>query len=88
MINPLKYKILMELPSIGQDTIVSSTSLPLSMEVFLDYTNIVSEVLKLHMRQSLGQHSYNMLICANVLELYSSPLHHIMNVVVPDLYVL
>jgi hypothetical protein len=33
MINPLGYKIIIELPIVGQDTIVSSTSLPISREV-------------------------------------------------------
>jgi hypothetical protein len=33
MISPLGYKFLTELPPIGQDTIVSSTLLPLSREV-------------------------------------------------------
>jgi hypothetical protein len=88
MINPLGYKILMELPIVGQDTILSSTSLPLSREVLLDYTKLVSEVLKLHMRQRLGQHICNLLICANILELYSSPMHHITNIVIPYFYVL
>jgi hypothetical protein len=50
MIIPLGYKILTELPNVGQDTIVASTTLPLSREVLSDYTKIVSEVLKLHMR--------------------------------------
>jgi hypothetical protein len=50
MINPLGYKILMELPVVGQDTIVSSALLPLSREVLSDNTKLVSEVLKLHMR--------------------------------------
>jgi hypothetical protein len=86
MINPLGYKILTELPVVGLDTIVSSTSLPLSREVLSDNTKLVSEVL--HKRQRFGQHIYNMLICANILELYSSPLHHITNVVILDLYVL
>jgi hypothetical protein len=68
MINPLGYKILTELPVVGQDTIVSSTSLPLSREFLSDNTNIVSKVLKLHMRQRLGQHICNLLICANILQ--------------------
>jgi hypothetical protein len=88
MINPLGYKILTELPVVGQDTIVSSTSLPLSREVLLDYTNLVSKVLKLHMRERLSQHIYNLLICANILELYSSLMHHVTNLVIPDLYVI
>jgi hypothetical protein len=88
MINPLGYKILTELPVVGQDIIVSSTSLPLLREVLSDNTKLVSEVLKLHTRQRLGQHIYNLLIYANILELYSSSLHHITNVVIPDFYVL
>jgi hypothetical protein len=88
MINPLGYKILMELPDVGHDTIVSSTSLPLSREVLSDNTKLVLEVLKLHTRQRLGQYICNLVICANILELYSSPLHHITNVVISDLYVL
>ena len=82
MINPLGYKILTKLPVVGQDTIISSTSLPLSREVLLDYTKLVSEVLKLHTRQRLGQHICNLLICANILELYISPLQYITNVVI------
>ena len=88
MISPLGCKILTDLPVVGQDTIVSSTSLPLSREVLLDYIELVSEVLKLHMRQRISQHICNLLICANILELYISPLHHITNVVIPDFYVL
>jgi hypothetical protein len=88
MINPLGYKILTELPAVGQDTIVSSTSLPLSRKVLLDYTKLVSEVLKLHTRQRLSQHICNLLICANILELYNSLLHHVTIVVIPDLNVL
>jgi hypothetical protein len=53
MINPLRYKILTELSAVGQDTIVSSTSLPLSREVLLDNTKLVSEELKFHTRQGL-----------------------------------
>ena len=88
MINPLGYKILTELPVVAQDTIVSSTSLPLSREVLSENTKLVSKVLKLHTRQRLGQHICNLLICANILELYNSPLHHITNVVILNFYVL
>jgi hypothetical protein len=88
MISPLGYKILTELPAIGQDTIVSSTLLPLSREVLSDYTKLVSKVLKLYTRKRIGQHICNLFICANILELYSSSLHHIMNEVIPNLYVL
>jgi hypothetical protein len=62
MISPLGYKILTELPVVGQDTIVSSTSLPLSREVLSDYTKLVSKVFKLYTRQRLGQHICNLLI--------------------------
>jgi hypothetical protein len=88
MISPVGYKILTELPAIGQDTIVSSTLFPLSREVLSDYTKLVSKVLKLYTRQRLGQHICNLFICANILELYNSSLHHIMNEVIPDIYVL
>jgi hypothetical protein len=46
MINPLGYKILTKLPTIGQDTIVSSTLLH----------QFVLKLLKLYTRQRLGQH--------------------------------
>jgi hypothetical protein len=69
MINPLGYKILTELPVIGQDTIVSSALLPLSREVLSDYTKLVSKVLKLYTRQRLGQHICNLFICVDILEL-------------------
>jgi hypothetical protein len=88
MISPLGYKILTELPVVDQDTIVSSASLPLSREVLSDYTKLVSKVLKLHTRQRLSQHICNLFICAKILELYSSLLHHVTNVVIPDLHVL
>jgi hypothetical protein len=41
MINPLGYEILTELPVVGQDTIISSISLPLSKEVLSDNTKLV-----------------------------------------------
>jgi hypothetical protein len=61
---------------------LASTLLPLSREVLSDYTKIVSKVLKLYTRHRLGQHIYNLLIRANIMELYGSSLHHIMNVVI------
>jgi hypothetical protein len=88
MINPLEYKILTKIPVVGQDTIVSSTSLPLSRDVLLDYTKIVSKVLKLHTRQRLSKHICYLLIYANILELHNSLLYHVTNVVIPDLNVL
>jgi hypothetical protein len=50
MINPLGYKILMEILDVGQDTIVSSTSLPILREILLDNTKLILEIFKLHMR--------------------------------------
>ena len=73
---------------VSQDTIVSSASFPLSREVLLDNTKLVSEVLKLQVRQRLSQHICNLLICDNILELHISLLYHVMNVVILDLYVL
>jgi hypothetical protein len=88
MISHLGYKILTELPIIGQDTIVSSTLLPLLREVLFYYTNLVLKVLKCYTRQRIGQHICKLFICANILELYISSLHHIMNEVILHIYVL
>ena len=49
-------------------------------------SKLVPEVLKLHLGQRLGQHIRDLLICGNVLELHSSLLHHIMDILVFDLY--
>jgi hypothetical protein len=76
-----------ELPDVGHDTIVSSTSLPLLREVLLDYTKLVLKVLKLYTRHRLGQHIFNLLICAKILEIYGSSLHHITDVVISYFYV-
>jgi hypothetical protein len=73
MISLLGYKILTNLPVVGQDTIVSSTSLSFFREVLSDYTKVVSKVFKLYMIWRLCQHICNLLICANILELYCSP---------------
>jgi hypothetical protein len=54
MISPLGYKILIEIPIIGQDTIVSTTLLPLSREVLSNYTKLVLKVFKFYTRQRLG----------------------------------
>jgi hypothetical protein len=68
-------------------TRLASTLLPLSREVLLDYTKLVSKVLKLYTRQRLGQHICNLFIRANIMELYGSSLHHIMNIMILDFYV-
>ena len=54
----------------------------------MDNTKLVSEVFKLHTRQRLSQHICNLLICAHILELYNSLLHHVTNIEVSYLYVL
>ena len=77
----------MELPDVGQDTIVSSELLPHSREVLSDYTKFVSKVFKLYMRQRLGQHINNLFIHANILEFYGSFLHHITDVMISNIYV-
>jgi hypothetical protein len=66
---------------------MASTLLPLSREVLSDYIELVSKVLKLYMRQRLGQQICNLLISANIMELYSSSLHHITNAIILDFYV-
>jgi hypothetical protein len=63
---------------------VYQSSLPLAR----DHTKIVSEVHKLHLGQRLGQHIRDLLICGNALELHSSLLHHIADILIFDLYVL
>ena len=52
---------------------VYQSSLPLAR----DHTKLVSEVHKLNLGQQLGQHIHDLLICGNILELHSSLLHHI-----------
>jgi hypothetical protein len=69
------------------NTRLESTLLPLSREVLLDYTKLVSKVLKIYTRLRLGQHICNLFIHANIMELYGSSLHHIMNVMILDFYV-
>ena len=63
---------------------VYQSSLPLAR----DHTKRVSEIYKLYLGQRLGQHIRDLLICGNVLELHSSLLHHITNILIFDLYVL
>ena len=65
-------------------TRVYQSSLPLAR----DHSKLVSEVLKLHLGQQLGQHICALLICGNVLELHNSLLHHITDILAFDLYVL
>ena len=61
---------------------------PSSLPLARDHSKLVSEVLKLHLGQRLGQHIRDLLIYDSVLELHSSLLHHIMDILVFDLYLL
>ena len=61
---------------------------PSSLPLVRDHSKLVSEVLRLHLGQWLGQHICDLLICGNVLELHNSLLHHIVNILIFDLYVL
>ena len=65
-----------------------SSSLPLSREVLLDYTKLVTKVFKIYLRQSFGQYINNLLIDTHILELYRSLLYHIPYVKISYLYVL
>ena len=69
-------------------TTSSSSSLPLMREVLSDYTNLVSKVFKIYMRQRLSQHINYLFLCMNILELHGSSLHHIPDVVVLYLYMI
>ena len=51
-------------------------------------TKLVLKVFKIHTRQRLSQYICNLLICAHILELYGSLLHHVLNVEIPYFYVL
>jgi hypothetical protein len=68
-------------------TRLASTLISLSREVLSDYTKLISKVLKLYTRQRLGEHTCNLFIRANILELYGSSLHHITDVMILDFYV-
>ena len=61
---------------------------PSSLSLARDHTKLVSEVHKLHLAQWLGLHIHDLRICGNVLELHNSLLHHIMDILIFDLYVL
>ena len=61
---------------------------PSSLPLARDHTKLVPEVHKLYLGQRLGQYILDLLICGNVLELHSSLLRHITNVLIFNLYVL
>jgi hypothetical protein len=63
------------------------TSLSTRVDI-LYHAKLVSEVLILHSKQRLGENVCYLLICGYVLELHSSSLYHVLNVMVFDLYML
>jgi hypothetical protein len=54
-------------------------------EVLLAHAKLVLEVLKLYLRQRLGQHIDYFLISSNILELHSSLLYHVSDIMVLEL---
>ena len=64
------------------------TSLFIGRNLDLENTKLLPEVLKLHPSQWLSQHISYLFICHNILELYYSSLHHILDIVILDLDVL
>ena len=73
-----------ELPHHCNRKRTTSSSLPLSREVLLDYTNLVSELFKLYIRQRFSQYIKKLFLCRNILDIYNSLLHHILNVVIAN----
>ena len=67
---------------------ISDSSPPLGGNLNLENTKILPEVLELHSGQWLGQYIYYMFVHRHVLELHCSSLHHILDIVELDLYVL
>jgi hypothetical protein len=64
---------------------ICNSSLPLTREVILNHTNLVSKVHKLHSRHRLAQRVCYLLICSDILKLHFSLLHHISDIMVLDL---
>jgi hypothetical protein len=61
----------------------------LSMRVgILHHSKLVSEVLILHSRQRLGENVCYLLICGYVSEIHNSSLHHVLDVMLFDIYML
>jgi hypothetical protein len=63
------------------------TSLSTRVDI-LHHAKLVSEVLILHSRQTLGENVCYLLICGYVSELHNSSLHHVLDVMVIDLYMI
>ena len=67
---------------------ILDSSLSLGGNLDLENTKLLPEVLKLHYCQWLHQHINYLFLCRNILELHCSSLHHILDIVILDLYVL
>ena len=61
------------------------SSLPLGRNLDLENTKLLPKVLKIHSGQWLHQHIIYLIVCRNILELHSSPLYHIPDIVIFDL---
>ena len=61
------------------------TSIPFGGKLDLENTKLLPEVLEIHLSQWLCQHISYLFLCHNILELHSSPLHHIPDIVILDL---
>ena len=58
------------------------------MDTNMDNSKLVPKVLKLQSHQRLGQNTICLLIRRHILELHCSSLHHILDIVISNLYVL
>jgi hypothetical protein len=63
------------------------TSLSMRVDI-LHHFKLFFEVLILHSRWRLGENVCYLLICGYVLDLYSSSMHHVSDVMIFNLYVL
>ena len=64
---------------------LTDSSLPFGGNLDLENTKLIPEVLKLHPSQWLHQHISYLIVRHNILELHSSPLHHILDILILDL---
>ena len=66
----------------------ATSTLPLSERDIVHDLEHLPKSLELPLNQRLCQHVRNLLICGNKLQLHSTPLHHISNIMVYHLHVL
>ena len=64
----------------------TDTSLSLGRILDLENTKLLPKVLKLHPSQWLSQHIIYLFVCRNILELHYSSLHHILDIVISNIY--